>query len=217
MAIVFDRVNKVIEVESPAVEVTIQALLNAIRDFEDDQENMDVAQIAKAAGKDDLGGGVAVAITLELLNNWQLMFEARSGPDWVQCIVKDGNLVGGLAGNPIKTSAYVQVKLVQSAYGTLTGGAGVWTEGEKDGLIATAQATKDKTDSLPTDPADQSLVEAKANQVLAAMLDDLDTMKHGAHGAYERERESLEAIRERGDEAWVTGKVEEKPKAHFEI
>jgi hypothetical protein len=138
----FDEVNKVITVELPDTEITVQQLINAIRDWEDELVNMDVAKIADASGKESLGGGLVVGITLNLLNDWQLKFADRPGPDFIQCTVKDGNLVGGIGGNPIKESAYTQVKLILSAAGTIaeTGVSGL-TEEESNQLMA-----------LPTEP-----------------------------------------------------------------
>jgi len=148
MAIIFDRINKIIEVEAPVDVVTVQELVNAIRNWEDDQVNLDMPHVAQAAGKSALGSGISVGITLELLDNWQVMFENRNGPDWIQCIIKDGNLVGGINGNPIKSSAYVQVKLIQSAAGTITvTGSGV-TEQDK---IDIADTVLDLENSIESD------------------------------------------------------------------
>lgn len=115
MAIVFDTANKVIGVGSPATEVTVQNLINAIRDFEDSPEGMTMASIAKAAGKEDLGGGVSVGITLELINDWRIQFEERT--DWINCYIKGGNLVAtnSYDNDPIKPSAYVSVVISQSS------------------------------------------------------------------------------------------------------
>lgn len=197
MAIVFDRANKVVEVEAPAAEVTIQQLIDAIRGWEDEQENMDVAQVAKASGKEELGGGLAVGITLELLNDWQVKFEDRSGPDYVQCTVHQGNLVGGIAGNPIKESAYTQVKLILSAAGTvveleemaqeasvqeLLYRIGIPTSpsiaDDLDVIEVISQAVRGKTDKLPDDPADQSELVAHISKEVADLLKKLPEVKH---------------------------------------
>ena len=119
----FDWIARVITVMDPDVGVTVQDLINQIRDAEDELVNMDDPIIAKATGKDTLGVGVTTAITLELLNNWQLAFEARPGPTFVQCTVGGGNLIGGIAGNPIKATAYTQVLNILSAAATIVAGA----------------------------------------------------------------------------------------------
>lgn len=155
MSIIFDRINKLIIVEAPATAVTIQELVNAIRDWEDELENMDLPQIAFASGKDILRPGLMVGVTLRLLNGWRLKFEDRPGPDWVRCDVTGGNLTAvdeaGEFIDPIAPSAYVTV------YGVSDVSAGLiaeWTETEKSEHIATAQEIKAKTDYIPSDLPD---------------------------------------------------------------
>jgi hypothetical protein len=140
MAITFDRVNKIITVEAPAVEVTVQELVDAIRSWEYLLTSMDMPSLAATSGKTTLASGVTVGITLELLDNWQLKFKDDAGPSWIQCVVKDGNLVGGVAGNPIATSTFVQVKMIQSASATIvTSGGSALTAEEHDKLMLTSE------------------------------------------------------------------------------
>jgi len=124
VAISFDRVNKLIIVASPTTEVTVQELVNEIRDFEDEQINMDLAQIAYASGKDDLGGGDAVGITLKISDDWRVMFEARNGPEFTLCKISGGNTIAdNVYGNsPVKASAYTAVLIAQSSSPTIAGG-----------------------------------------------------------------------------------------------
>ncbi len=124
----FDFTASIIEVPAPDTTLDIQYLLNQIRDAED-QLTPDGTRytgppvvfnkIADATGKDDLGGGVTTGITVRLLDTWQVRFEARPGPSYVQCSITGGNLVGGPGGNPIATSAFTQVKQVSSASGVI--------------------------------------------------------------------------------------------------
>ena len=112
MGFVFDKVNKIITVEAPQTEVTIQDLYDAIRDYEDEVYNMEVGKICDASGKEELGGGVRVGITLKLID-WKLKFEDRSGPNYITCNVRGGNLVCYDTSindyvNPIEPSAYVK-------------------------------------------------------------------------------------------------------------
>ncbi len=111
----------VIQVDSPTIQVTIQELLNDIRDFEDEIENLDHASLANASGKQDLGGGVLVGLTLELLDNWRIQFEARPGPTTVQVSVTGGNLVAtnDFGNNPIKPSSFTQVVVTSSSSATI--------------------------------------------------------------------------------------------------
>src|SRR3989304_8261752 len=93
MALVFHKVLKIITVEKPQKELTIQDLHDEIRLFEERNPNLEVAKIMNASGEESLGGGVQVGITLELVNDWRLAFEERPGPDEIQCTVSGGNLV----------------------------------------------------------------------------------------------------------------------------
>jgi len=127
MAITFDYTNKQINLTSPhSTSLDVQELINAIRDVEDSAEGIQYGRIADSAGKDDLGGGVLVGITVKLLSPWQIKYPAGS----YQATIFGGNLVGGLSGNPIAYSAGVQVKILQSANGVIaeTGVSGLTSE-----------------------------------------------------------------------------------------
>jgi len=112
----FLKFDRVVQVDSPQIEVTIQDLINQIRDYEDEIDFMSEPQIANAYGKQALGGGAFVGITLELINDWRVAFEARPGPDTILCTVSGGNLVAinQYSNNPIKPTAYTQVNTAQS-------------------------------------------------------------------------------------------------------
>jgi hypothetical protein len=133
----FDFNTSLIEIQNPYVSVDIQELVNAIRTTEATDIGIGYAQIGAASGKQSLGESVVVGITLELLNNWQLHFWAGS----YIAKVSGGNLVGGLAGDPIAYSAGVQVLLIQSAASTrvVTGGTALTTQ-EHDALMALPSA-----------------------------------------------------------------------------
>ncbi|OGK18823.1 hypothetical protein A3D80_02965 [Candidatus Roizmanbacteria bacterium RIFCSPHIGHO2_02_FULL_40_13b] len=119
MALVFDFYNSIIEVPAPQTSVDLQTLINEIRDTEDElTPGLANSQIAEAFGKQNLGGSVSVGITLVLLDNWKLRFEARPGPDTVACIVTGGNLVAE-SGNPIASSAFTSVTIAQSSSPTI--------------------------------------------------------------------------------------------------
>ena len=68
---------RVIQVDSPQTEATLQGLIDAIRDWEDDADHTQFDTLIDAAGKEDLGGGVTVGITATL-QNAQLYFAPRS-------------------------------------------------------------------------------------------------------------------------------------------
>lgn len=60
----------------------VQDLVNQIRLYEENLLNLDYGTIVNAYGKQPLGGGAYVGITMELINDWRLSFEARGGPDY---------------------------------------------------------------------------------------------------------------------------------------
>ena len=117
----FLRYDKVIQVDSPQIEVTIQDLINQIRDYEDELINLDLAKIADAYGKQPLGVTEFVGITLVLINDWRIAFEARPGPETILCTVRGGNLVAEniYDNNPIKPTAFTQVVIAQSSSPTI--------------------------------------------------------------------------------------------------
>lgn len=118
--LVFDFYNSLIIVPAPDNTLEMQYLIDQIRDVEDELcPGMDHSQIAEAAGKFDLGGGIYTGITVKLLDNWRIMFEDRDGPTIELMTVTGGNLVGGPGGMPIAPSSYVQVVQQSSASGTI--------------------------------------------------------------------------------------------------
>jgi hypothetical protein len=124
----FDKVNKLIIIprswyEVNDYQVTIQQLINDIRDFEDNFEGMDIPRIADGAGKQDLGGGVLVGISLTLYD-WKVQFQGRLDTTWVTCTVTGGNLVcyDTTAEEyifPLEPSAYVMATITASSSATL--------------------------------------------------------------------------------------------------
>lgn len=118
LPLVFDFYSSIIEVPSPDTTLTMQYLINEIRDNEDELAvGMPYNKIADASGKEDLGGGVSTAITVRLLDSWRVRFEARAA--LTQCTISGGNLVGGPGGNPIAPSANTQVLNLSSAAGVI--------------------------------------------------------------------------------------------------
>jgi hypothetical protein len=141
MAYVFDFQNTLIEITSPQTEVIIQDLIDEIRTVESSEQGIAYPKIANASGKESLASGVNVGITVELQNGWQLHFWTGS----YTATIKDGNLVGGPAGDPIAYTAGVQIVLIQSASATIvsTGGSAL-TQEEHDELFAVADTVWDE-------------------------------------------------------------------------
>lgn len=134
----FDRVLKVIQVDSPVKTITVQELLDAVRNYEDELISLDLGKIANAAGKEELSEGIFVGITVELINDWRVQFEARGSQ--VFCYIRGGNLVATnvYGDNPIKASTNVNVIMELSTSAALIegdagggGGGSTWTEAEK--------------------------------------------------------------------------------------
>lgn len=114
-ALLFDFPAKIITIPAPDVTLDLQFLINSIRDAEDDlSPGMSYPKIADAFGKQDLGGGVTVGITVVLLDGWRIKFEDRPGPATISTTVSGGNFVGEAGANPIAPATFVQVTVAQS-------------------------------------------------------------------------------------------------------
>ena len=138
MAIEFDHSNHLINITSPQDTLSCQDLLDAIRTEEATATGIRYDPIATASGKEDLGSGVTVGMTVSLVSPWQVKFWSGN---YIAKVV-GGNQVGGVAGDPIAYSAGVQVLLVQSAASTIvttSTGSGLSTE-EHDKLMAVPTA-----------------------------------------------------------------------------
>lgn len=138
MAITFDYALHLINITSPQDTLSCQQLLDAIRAEEATATGIRYEPIATASGKEDLGSGVSVGMTVNLIDPWQVKFWSGN----YIAKVAGGNLVGGVAGDPIAYSAGVQVLLVQSAASTIvttSTGSGLSAE-EHDKLMAVPTA-----------------------------------------------------------------------------
>lgn len=139
MGLEFDHTNHLINITSPQNTLSCQELIDAIRTEEASEDGIIYPQIATASGKEDLGSGVVVGMTVNLISPWQVKFWAGN----YIAKVAGGNLVGGLGGDPIAYSAGVQVLLVQSAAATIvtqSTGSGLSAE-EHEALMAVPAAT----------------------------------------------------------------------------
>jgi hypothetical protein len=68
---------RIIIVDAPDTEISAQQIVDLCRDVEDQTDNIGYAKLVNAAGKEDLGGGTTVGITLEL-QNARIGFEDRT-------------------------------------------------------------------------------------------------------------------------------------------
>jgi len=146
----FDKPNKIITVLAPDTEITMQELVNLVRDWEDELDNMEMYKVLDASGKQDLGGGVLVGITVTLLD-WKLKFQDRAGPSYTLCNVTGGNLVrydtvAETYGNPIEPASYVTVTLTASSSATLQELSSIQHSSFNDGVTVEISSPYSGTD-----------------------------------------------------------------------
>ena len=114
---------RIITVDSPSTEITIQDLYDTLMSLESQFDAIDEDHIIDAAGKEALGGGTTVGLTATLLNAL-LAFEARTGPTYTQCSVSGGNLVALQSDletyftTPISPTAFTQIVTTASSSAT---------------------------------------------------------------------------------------------------
>ena len=137
--------------EADGDSITIQSLVNQIRNWEDNQVNLAYNRLLSATGKEDLGNEIKVGITATL-ENVKVKFAERLSP--VVCYISGGNLVAideyGSPMYPIKYSTNVTVVLAQSSSATLleTGVSGLTSEESVQlmNLPTETITSQDKTD-----------------------------------------------------------------------
>ena len=116
----FNFQTTLVEVDAGVVDVDCNVLYDAIKLAQWSEEGIIYDRIGKGSGLNDLGPGVQVGITVELLGAWQLKFPAGN----YVARVAGGNLIGGPSGDPIAYSAGVQALLIQSANATVVTASG---------------------------------------------------------------------------------------------
>lgn len=100
MPIELNPATSIVSITSPTTTVTVQNLVDTIRDWEDELPNMSYCKVIDAVGKADLGGGVTTGITMTLSSLWQIQF--WSGV--TRGTIHGGNVVGGVGGIPVKNT-----------------------------------------------------------------------------------------------------------------
>lgn len=111
----FNFGNSIVDVDPGIVDVDCQTLYTAIKAAQASEEGILYERIGSGSGLSQLGPGVQVGLTVELLGAWQLRFAEGN----YIARVAGGNLIGGLGGDPIAYSAGVQTLLIQSAASTV--------------------------------------------------------------------------------------------------
>lgn len=113
---------RIITIPIALTEVTVQDLHDTLSDIEDEPSAMQYENLVSSGGKEPLGAGKFVGITMTL-QNAKIAFAARGGPSYIQCIITGGNTVAvdsiGDPLDPIEPTAFTQVVIEQSASPTL--------------------------------------------------------------------------------------------------
>jgi hypothetical protein len=140
----FDPINKVITVLAPDTEITVQDLINAIREWE--AEHLEWEKVAEASGKETIAPGIQTAITVKLLG-WRLKFEDRA--EQTTCLVRGGNLLAvDEKGNymyPIAPASNVTVIIAQSTAAALLA---EWKQSDIDYVKSQVSRIKEAVDKL---------------------------------------------------------------------
>lgn len=116
----FNFDTSLIDIDAGVTDIDCNVLYDAIKLAQASEEGILYDRIGKGSGLDQLGPGVQVGITVELLGSWQLNFAAGN----YVARVAGGNLIGGPGGDPIAYSAGVQALLIQSANSTVVSTSG---------------------------------------------------------------------------------------------
>lgn len=173
VSVEWDVSPRIIEVAAPSTEITIQDLVDTVRELEEDLLNLSYPRLLDCAGKQYLSPGKYVGITVEL-QDARVKFEDRVS--WTRCKVIGGNLVAyninGDSTEAIEVSDFTQVTVeldVSPALITVQGGSGL-SQAEHDRLYALPTSTleideRTKLLTLPT------LIEIEASTVLAKQAD----------------------------------------------
>lgn len=134
-----------IDVDAGTYDVDVGDLYNAAKLAQASQEGIIHERLAAGSGLNELGPGVQVGITVELLGAWQLRFPVGN----YVVRVAGGNLIGGPGGDPIAYSAGVQTLLIQSAASTVvTAGGSVPTASQ---VAAAVRANLEAGAPVPVD------------------------------------------------------------------
>jgi hypothetical protein len=147
-------------VDAGVDDVDCATLYTAIKAAQASVEGIIYDRIGRGSGLNNLGPGVQVGLTVEVLGNWQLRFPAGN----YIARIAGGNFIGGPGGDPIAYTAGVQTLLIQSAASTVVteGGAGLT---QADVTEAVLEAFVEPGLTL-----EQALVDARKAAKLAAAL-----------------------------------------------
>jgi len=109
----YDKTNKIIQINSPLTEITIQELYNSTREWECLAPNISTPHIVDGSGKEDLSSGVQTPITFTLLDGWKIQAQPREQGLTIVTI-SGGNLRSIDNTHPIKKTSHTRVIIEQS-------------------------------------------------------------------------------------------------------
>ena len=106
MAITYDHVNRHVLVPvADAQPLDVEVLRTSIRAEEASEVGAPFGVIVLVSGLKELDIGIVQALTVELINNWQVKFIGTGNVS-----VSGGNLIGGIGGDPFVPDAGIFVK-----------------------------------------------------------------------------------------------------------
>lgn len=172
----FDFVLHLIQIDDGITSVDVDDLYDACKEAQASEEGILSDPIAYGSGLVDLGDGVKVGLTVELLGTWQIRFAEGT----YIAKISGGNLVGGPGGDPVAYSAGVQTLLMQSAAATVVSLSGSVPSAEENAeAVWTAQGRGTKVDELSLmqglDPANP-LVVTDTSRVAGPIEQDLTSV-----------------------------------------
>lgn len=133
----FDFVTSKIYVDVSSTDVDCSTLYSAIKQAQASEEGIIYERVGKGSGLNNLGSGVQVGLTVEILGDWQLQFPSGN----YVARIAGGNFIGGPDGDPVAYTAGVQTLLIQSAASTVVVvGSGV-TSQDKIDIISGVKAS----------------------------------------------------------------------------
>jgi len=111
----FDFLAEQVRVDAGTYDLLVADLYMAVKEAQASEEGIIHEPIGKGSGLNDLGDGVRVGLTIELLGSWQIKFPEGN----YIARIAGGNLIGGPGGDPVAYSAGVQTLIIQSAAATV--------------------------------------------------------------------------------------------------
>jgi len=119
-SLLYDFNNKLITVPLADSSLDLQFLVDETREAEQHlSPGMGYNKIIDAFGKQNLGGGLQVGITVVMLDGWRVAFADRPGPTTTSVTISGGNFVGEAGANPVAPTSFTQVTIAQSTSATL--------------------------------------------------------------------------------------------------